>query len=163
MGSIRGKVLVGILGDELADSTTDLRLLVVSHRAIAGAAGARVVQYGILGVAVGMAIQLQGVHFQWVMPTAIFANNDYAAVIAMSEVQQMGLAIPDDISIVGYDNSYLARLGYIGLTTVDNNYVEMGRLAVLRLIERIDAPNASRTITLLDPSLASRSTVSRLD
>jgi DNA-binding LacI/PurR family transcriptional regulator len=96
-------------------------------------------------------------------PTAIFANNDYAAVIAMSEVQQMGLAIPDDISVVGYDNSYLARLGYIGLTTVDNNYVEMGRLAVLRLIERIDAPNASRTITLLAPSLALRSTVSRLD
>jgi DNA-binding LacI/PurR family transcriptional regulator len=81
----------------------------------------------------------------------------------MSEVQQMGLAIPDDISVVGYDNSYLARLGYIGLTTVDNNYVEMGRLAVLRLIERIDAPNASRTITLLAPSLALRSTVSRLD
>jgi DNA-binding LacI/PurR family transcriptional regulator len=96
-------------------------------------------------------------------PTAIFANNDYAAVIAMSEARQMGLAIPDDISVVGYDNSYLARLGYIGLTTIDNNYVEMGRLAVLRLIERIDAPNASRTITLLDPSLASRSTVSRLD
>ena len=44
-------------------------------------------------------------------PTAIFANNDYAAVIAMSEAQQMGLAIPDDISVVGYDNSYLARLG----------------------------------------------------
>ena len=75
-------------------------------------------------------------------PTAIFANNDYAAVIAMSEAQQMGLAIPDDISVVGYDNSYLARLGYIGLTTIDNNYVEMGRLAVLRLVERINAPNA---------------------
>ena len=78
-------------------------------------------------------------------PTAIFANNDYAAVIAMSEARHMGLAIPDDISVVGYDNSYLARLGYIGLTTIDNNYVEMGRLAVLRLIERIDAPNAPRT------------------
>ena len=91
-------------------------------------------------------------------PTAIFANNDYAAVIAMSEAQQMGLAIPDDISVVGYDNSYLARLGYIGLTTIDNNYVEMGRLAVLRLVERINAPNAPRTIALLDPSLALRST-----
>ena len=96
-------------------------------------------------------------------PTAIFANNDYAAVIAMSEAQQMGLAIPDDISFVGYDNSYLARIGYIGLTTIDNNYVEMGRLAVLRLVERINASTAPRTVTLLDPSLASRSTVSRLD
>jgi DNA-binding LacI/PurR family transcriptional regulator len=55
------------------------------------------------------------------------------------------------------------RIGYIGLTTIDNNYGERGRLAVLRLVERIAAPHAPRTITLLDPSLASRSTVARLD
>jgi len=63
-------------------------------------------------------------------PTAIFANNDYAAVIAMSEAKDLGIAIPEDLSVVGYDNSYLARMGYIGLTTIDNNYIEMGRLAV---------------------------------
>ena len=62
--------------------------------------------------------------------------------------------------MVGYDNSYLAQLGYIGRTTIDNNYVEMERLAVLRLTARIEAPTAPRTVTLLDPSLASRSTVS---
>lgn len=91
-------------------------------------------------------------------PTAIFANNDYAAVVAMSEARDAGLSIPDDVSVVGYDNSYLAQLGYIGLTTVDNNYVEMGRLAVQRLITRIETPAAPRTVTLLDPSLALRST-----
>jgi DNA-binding LacI/PurR family transcriptional regulator len=93
-------------------------------------------------------------------PTAIFANNDYAAVIAMSQARELGLSIPADLSVVGYDNSYLARLGYIGLSTVDNNYAEMGRLAVQRLIQRIDTPTAARTVTLLDPTLASRSTVS---
>lgn len=92
-------------------------------------------------------------------PTAIFANNDYAAVIAMSEARDLGIAIPEELSVVGYDNSYLARMGYIGLTTIDNNYIEMGRLAVQRLVARIDAPSAPRTVTLLDPSLASRSTV----
>jgi len=92
-------------------------------------------------------------------PTAIFANNDYAAVIAMSEAKDLGIAIPEDLSVVGYDNSYLARMGYIGLTTIDNNYIEMGRLAVQRLVARIDPPSAPRTVTLLDPSLASRSTV----
>ena len=35
--------------------------------------------------------------------------------------------------MVGYDNSYLARTGYIGLTTVDNNYADMGRLAAHQL------------------------------
>ena len=96
-------------------------------------------------------------------PTAIFANNDYAAVVAMSEARSMGISVPDDLSVVGYDNSYLAQLGYIGLTTIDNNYTEMGRLAVGRLVQRIEEPGAPRTVTLLDPSLAVRSTVARSD
>jgi DNA-binding LacI/PurR family transcriptional regulator len=79
----------------------------------------------------------------------------------MSEAKDLGIAIPRDISVVGYDNSYLARMGY-GLTTFDNNYVKTGRLAVQRLISRINGPGASRTVTLLEPSLASRSTVSVL-
>nr|WP_280781121.1 substrate-binding domain-containing protein [Rhodococcus opacus] len=67
-------------------------------------------------------------------PTAILANSDYAALITMSHAESTELTVPADLSVVGYDNSYLARTGYIGLTSVDNNYVEMGRLAVQRLI-----------------------------
>ncbi|WP_020169806.1 LacI family DNA-binding transcriptional regulator [Gordonia polyisoprenivorans] len=91
-------------------------------------------------------------------PTAILANNDYAAVLTMSLAQSLGLAIPDDVSIVGYDNSYLARIGYIGLTTLDNNYTDLGKLAVQRLVSRIDAPDSARTVTLLDPTLVRRRT-----
>ncbi len=81
----------------------------------------------------------------------------------MSEAQELGLAVPRDLSVLGYDNSYLARIGYIGLTTVNNNYEEMGRIAVERLLQRIQSPWAPRTITLLDPSIASRSTISRIE
>jgi DNA-binding LacI/PurR family transcriptional regulator len=91
-------------------------------------------------------------------PTAILANNDYAALIAMSHAQSLGLSVPGDLSVVGYDNSYLARTGYIGLTTVDNNYVEMGRLAAGQLVRRIQAPDAPRSVTLLDPILRPRRT-----
>ncbi|HEY5857498.1 MAG TPA: LacI family DNA-binding transcriptional regulator [Aldersonia sp.] len=91
-------------------------------------------------------------------PTAILANNDYAAVITMSHAQSLGLSIPGDLSVVGYDNSYLARTGYIGLTSIDNSYTEMGRLAVQRLVERIAEPQAPRTVTLLDPTLRVRKT-----
>ncbi|MDH6292832.1 LacI family DNA-binding transcriptional regulator [Rhodococcus opacus] len=91
-------------------------------------------------------------------PTAILANNDYAALITMSHAESLGLTVPRDLSVVGYDNSYLARTGYIGLTSVDNNYIEMGRLAVQRLIARIDAPDAPRTVSLLDPTLRTRKT-----
>jgi DNA-binding LacI/PurR family transcriptional regulator len=92
------------------------------------------------------------------VPTAILANNDYAALIVMSHAQSLGLAVPDDLSVVGYDNSYLARIGYIGLTTVDNNYAEMGRLAAHQMARRIDTPDAPRSITLLDPVLRTRGT-----
>lgn len=91
-------------------------------------------------------------------PTAILANNDYAALLTMSEAQAAGLTVPDDLSVVGYDNSNLARTGFIGLTTVDNNYLDMGKLAVARLAERIAAPKAPRTVTLLDPILRVRKT-----
>ena len=85
-------------------------------------------------------------------PTAILANNDYAAVIVMSHAQSSGLSVPEDLSVVGYDNSFLARTDYIGLTTVDNNYAEMGRIAARQLAHRIDTPGAARSITLLAPN-----------
>jgi DNA-binding LacI/PurR family transcriptional regulator len=91
-------------------------------------------------------------------PTAILANNDYAAVIVMSHAQALGLSVPDDLSVVGYDNSFLARTDYIGLTSVDNNYAEMGRIAARQLAHRIDAPGAPRSVTLLDPNLLVRKT-----
>lgn len=91
-------------------------------------------------------------------PTAILANNDYAALIVMSHAQSLGLSVPGNLSVVGYDNSYLARTGYIGLTTVDNNYADMGQLAARHLVHRIDEPDAPRRVTLLDPILRPRRT-----
>lgn len=91
-------------------------------------------------------------------PTAIIANNDYAALIAMSHAHELGLSIPGDLSVVGYDNSPIARTGYIGLTSVDNNYADMGRLAARQLERRIETPHAPRSVTLLDPDLKVRRT-----
>jgi DNA-binding LacI/PurR family transcriptional regulator len=91
-------------------------------------------------------------------PTAILANNDYAAVIVMSHAQSSGLSVPNDVHVVSYDNSFRARTDYIGLTTVDNNYAEMGRIAARQLAHRIDAPGAARSVTLLEPNLLVRKT-----
>ncbi len=91
-------------------------------------------------------------------PSAIIANNDYAALIVMSCARERGLAVPDDLSVIGYDNTSFARLGYIGLTTVDNNYAQLGKLAVERLVTRIAEPNVPRTVTLLDPTVIARRT-----
>ena len=52
-------------------------------------------------------------------PTAIFAANDSSCVGALSAATEMGVRVPDDLSLVGFDNSALARLRALWLTSVD--------------------------------------------
>jgi LacI family transcriptional regulator, galactose operon repressor len=64
-------------------------------------------------------------------PTAIFCFNDRIAVAAYREARQRGLRIPEDISIVGYDDqAYIAAEQQPGLTTVALPHLAMGRLAI---------------------------------
>ena len=77
-------------------------------------------------------------------PTAIFAFNDNQAVGVMRAARARGLSIPDDLSVVGFDDSELAEIVVPGLTTVRQPLAEMGRMAVsllMRLLEnqRVDA------------------------
>ncbi len=74
-------------------------------------------------------------------PTAIFAFNDIAAVGAMSAAADQGITVPAELSLVGYDNTYLARIRHISLTCVDNGNFAVGVQAGKYLIERLDVPN----------------------
>jgi LacI family transcriptional regulator, galactose operon repressor len=71
-------------------------------------------------------------------PTAFFACNDNLAVGAMREVFERGLRIPEDISIVGFDDSGLAYSVYPRLTTVRQPLAELGRTAVSMLNRLMD-------------------------
>src|SRR3712207_7051402 len=93
-------------------------------------------------------------------PTAIFAANDLAAMGALSAIREAGLSVPDDISIVGYDNTYLAQLTSISLSSVDQPRREMGMLAVRLLLERIELQRTDPRREVLKPALISRSTSS---
>jgi DNA-binding LacI/PurR family transcriptional regulator len=91
-------------------------------------------------------------------PTAIFACNDLAAIGALTAIAQDGA----DISLVGYDNTYLASLKHIDLTSVDQPRLEMGRLAVQAVDARREDPDAAPNIRTVTPHLQVRSSSRRL-
>jgi LacI family transcriptional regulator len=69
-------------------------------------------------------------------PTAIFASNDQTAMGVYQAAQEMGLRIPEDLSVIGFDNIMESK--YIGLTTVDQFISEMGFVATQMLIRLIN-------------------------
>ncbi len=73
-----------------------------------------------------------------VPPTAIFAASDEIAVGVMEAARARGLGIPEDLSIVGFDDTQLARMSSPPLTTVRQPLAEMGQVAVRTALRLID-------------------------
>jgi DNA-binding LacI/PurR family transcriptional regulator len=93
-----------------------------------------------------------------VRPTAVFAANDLVAAGVLDAFEAAGLRVPDDVSIVGYDNNFLARMQHVALTTIDQSTNEMGRIAFELLARRIDAPDMPPSAHLVTPTLVARRT-----
>jgi LacI family transcriptional regulator len=89
-------------------------------------------------------------------PSAIFACNDLMAIGAMRAASRLGLHIPQDISIVGYDDIELARYVTPLLTTVYQPKSTMGQVAVKLLLERIENIDRPKQVKILQPELVVR-------
>lgn len=82
-------------------------------------------------------------------PTAIFASNDLSAFGAMDAAREHGYRIPDDISIIGFDDVPQASFVYPKLTTVRQPLEQMGHVAVKMLLEHIeDQSNTPQRVAL---------------
>ena len=91
-------------------------------------------------------------------PTAVLAFNDHCATGVLDVFIRARVPVPDEISVVGFDDSHLARLAHIDLTTVGQEHRQLARLAVNRSIARLEGDAADDQEVVIEPRLIIRGT-----
>ena len=103
----------------------------------------------------GYAAAIEALKFD---PTAIFAANDVAAIGAIAAIEDSGLRVPEDISVIGYDGINIGRMRRLNLTTVAQPLRELGSRAAQLILQRIDEPNTPSRREHLSAELEIRGT-----
>ncbi len=96
-------------------------------------------------------------------PTAVVASDDILAVALKRVCMQQGLSVPEDLSIVSFNNSLFARITSPQLTSIDINSLQLGIEAASQLINHIENPNLLATKIIVPHSLIIRGSCRRLD
>jgi LacI family transcriptional regulator len=91
--------------------------------------------------------------------TALFGANDEVAIAAIEAARALECRIPDDLSVVGFDNIDPAESASPPLTTMHVDKVGMGRLAVQLLVNRVEYPESSPLTAVIHPHLIERHSV----
>ncbi|MCX5137426.1 LacI family DNA-binding transcriptional regulator [Streptomyces sp. NPDC060011] len=93
-------------------------------------------------------------------PTAIMAGADVAALGVWRAARELGLRVPEDVSLVGYNNTTLADLATVQLTSVDQAGHDMGSTAARLLIERVEGRRDRAVQATMTPRLITRESTS---
>lgn len=96
------------------------------------------------------------------LPTAIFAYCDYVAMGIWEYLSENNIKVPEDISIIGFDDIQLSSFFKIKLTTIKQPFKKIGEKAVEVLEEKIKKQNDSRKKIYIKPELIERATVLNL-
>ncbi len=97
------------------------------------------------------------------LPSAFVCGNDEDALRLIEAAERQGIRVPDDLSVVGFDNSDIAQLEKISLTSVDHPSFQIGEKAANILLDKIFHPEMRFvTHTIITPSLVERSSVRSL-
>jgi len=94
--------------------------------------------------------------------TALFAYNDISAIGAMRAFQEAGLRVPQDVSVVGFDDVFSASFCIPALTTVRQPLKKMGRIAAETLLARIDGQEEPPPEIAVEPELTVRKSTGRI-
>ncbi len=92
------------------------------------------------------------------LPDALITYNDRSAVGVLDVLARRGIEVPGEISVVGYDDSQIARLSYLQLTTVSQDIGVLSRLAVQRAVDRLEGNTVDGTDIVVTPHLVVRGT-----
>jgi DNA-binding LacI/PurR family transcriptional regulator len=90
------------------------------------------------------------------LPTALFCENDYIAVGIIKALQEMSINVPEQVSVIGFDNIPQATIITPELTTIHVEKEKMGALAVKRLIEIIEKKDLAKIKIMIDTQLVER-------
>jgi LacI family transcriptional regulator/LacI family repressor for deo operon, udp, cdd, tsx, nupC, and nupG len=89
-------------------------------------------------------------------PTAIFTASDTQALGVIAAAREIGLHVPDDLSVVGYDD--IEAADYVGLTTIRQQLLESGRRGAEVLLAEISVRSEQPPVVQLEPELVVRAT-----
>lgn len=92
------------------------------------------------------------------LPSAVVCANDRSAVGVLDALRRAGVDVPGEVSITGYDDSVLAQLGHIDLTSVSQAPREQANRAVDAVVERLDGGRTEPVSSVLKPQLVVRGT-----
>ena len=93
-------------------------------------------------------------------PTAIFSASDTQALGVLAAARDAGLRVPDDLSIVGYDD--IEAADYVGLSTIRQHLFESGWAGAEILLGEIERPSEQVPVVHLSPELVVRATTARV-
>lgn len=95
--------------------------------------------------------------------TLLFCVNDLIAIAAIGELRMIGLKVPDDVSVIGFDDMQWSRWPMFELTTIHQPLQQLGMIAVDLLIRRLNEPQRVICNTILDVSVVERGTTRPLE
>ncbi|HHX8351443.1 substrate-binding domain-containing protein [Vibrio sp. Vb0937] len=96
------------------------------------------------------------------LPSSIFVSNDMMAMGVINAANELDIKVPDDLSIIGYDDIHIAKFMSPSLTTIHQPKYRLGQAAVETLVLKLDEKSTEAQVVQLEPALVERKSVKRL-